>query len=112
MCAVDAVWPHVGVVAVQLFGAAVVPESNGACRADSQPVTTGRVGTEKGVVVPGVDGAHADGMQHLMEQGTRLLVGRVGTHSHPSTVAAVGGRGVGAIADVHIESTDSRIFVP
>ena len=85
---VDAVGPHVLIVAVQLLKGHVVPERQSFCHAVAQPVACAASAAvdilTQHLVVPlrGV-GDHAQSVFHLVHDGSATLVRCVRTHVHP-----------------------------
>ena len=113
MCSVDAVRPHVGAVAGHDSRGVIVPKAEHFVGAVAGPVSTSGGSPQRRIgIIPSFMCTHADGMPHLVHDGTGALITCVGAYAHPSAVTAVGGGRLCSVVYVEIQSFDAGQVVP
>lgn len=98
------------IVTIELLGLTVVEEAYHIVGTVAQPMARRAVAavatlTEVVVVIPEAAGTHAHTMKHLVEQSTRALIRRLGAHTYPTAVAAVGRRRATLITHIDMEGS-------
>ena len=90
MSTINAIWPHVCIVAREMLPGSVGEEVHHAVDTFAEPEATRSVLAVVGIIVPFVGRAHAHAMAPFVEYGTRALIGGVLSDAHPSTIGTVG----------------------
>ena len=112
MSSVDAVWPHVLMIATEHIGIIVGKEAHHLCGAVTQPLTCAiaiaidaraQVMTAPFCVGPW-DDAYA--MKEFVQQCARALIRGIGSHAHPASIRAVGSGHARIIAHTGREPRD------
>ena len=119
--AVDAIGPHVLIVAIEPLSVAVVEEPEHLGHPVAQPVSRARgesrrVGCSRAQVETAPlrvgPGYNPYPMQHLVHDGSGPLVRRVGPDAHPSAIGAFGGGRAGVVSDIRREVLHLGEVVP